>query len=99
MEVNLASHEPPKQFTSLRSPWLILSSDEVKLEKKRHPLPEKNYFFWNLRPLDIRGHQTSGMAMMSKQMHFPFSERLKNIHHVGFNMIIYCGLHEGQPGL
>ena len=47
----------------------------------------------------IRCHQSSGMAKMSKQIHCMFSERIKNIHHFGFNLIKYCGLHGGQTGL
>ena len=63
MEVNLASHEPPKQFTSLRSPCLILSSDEVKLEKKKTPYTWKKLFFLEFEA--ISGHQTPRMDMLS----------------------------------
>ena len=96
MEDNLTSNEPSKQFTFLRSPRHILSSAKVQIEKKVILYLKKTIF---LEFEAIKDHQSSGMAMMSKQMHFPFSERLKNIHHVGFNLIIYCGLHGGQPGL
>ena len=73
-----------------------ISSAEVKIEKNVI-LYLKKLFFQKFEV--IRGHQSSWMAMISYKMHWICSKRLKIIHHVGFNLIKYCGLYGGQPGL